>query len=282
MIDEGRWRLAVAGIVTIALLLVPGTASAQETDDIDDAQVIIDALTAAGVPPELIDEDFHQRVRALVRELVEDGVIEQEAIGELREVVREGRLSDVVEDRVDRGRERRESYRETAEQILSELGVELAEGQSAREALRDAGYDNDEMRDLLPGRRHAVCDLDETSDCGRDGDRPRPDGRPDDLADGESGRDRTRRQGPQLDGESDDDGSEGTRHRNPPDGMSDQPNRPDDGGGFGRPERNGPTDSDPGSNEPNPEGPPPPDTDEVDSNAADTDTVNDEVNSDES
>ena len=272
MINEGRWRLAVAGIVTIALLLVPGTASAQETDDVDDAQVIIDAVTAAGVPPELIDEDFHQRGRALVRELVEDGVIEHEAIEELREVVRDGRLSDVVEDRVDRGRERRESYRETAEQILSELGVELAEDQSVREALRDADYDNDEIRDLLPGRRHAVCDLDETRDCGRDGDRPRPD----DPADGESGRDRTRRQGPKLDGESDADGSEETWHRNPSDGRSDEPNRPDGGGGFGRPERHRPTESDPGSSEPSPEGPPPPDTDEVDSNTADTDTVNDD------
>jgi hypothetical protein len=72
---------------------------------------------------------------------------------------------------------------------LLELGVELAAGQLIREALTDAGYDNDEVRDLLPNRRRVACDRQEARGC----DHGEPDGRP--------GRDRTRDDAPDVDDE---------------------------------------------------------------------------------
>ena len=108
MIHQGRWRMIVAGILTIGLVLVPGAVSAQEPDENEeaDADAVIDLLIAAGVPADHIDEDFQDRVRTSVRELVDGGVIDRAALGELRQIVREGRIDEAIEERVGRGHER--------------------------------------------------------------------------------------------------------------------------------------------------------------------------------
>lgn len=157
-------RLAVVAIMGgTALVAVPTVVSAQETSGDRDVQTIVDALVASGVPEDVIDEELEQRLRKAVDELVDAEVIEPEDIDDLRDEVDAGEAEAAITRRLHRGRQRQADYRDAVEKVLIDQGIELEDGQSARDALQDKGLSNDVIKDLLPKRRDVRCQVE--GDC---------------------------------------------------------------------------------------------------------------------
>ncbi|MEM8923302.1 MAG: hypothetical protein AAGD35_07340 [Actinomycetota bacterium] len=169
----GPLRRGIAVMGVAALLTVGGPAGAQTddetppdenptdaaaTEDNSRAAIVIDALLAAGVPAEAIDDDFEDHVRRSVHDLLDEGVIDADDLEQLRADVREQR-ADAIQERIERGQERRDKHREAVDAALAELGIEVEDGQNVGEAIRAAGLDPSDVRELLPARRRIRCVL---------------------------------------------------------------------------------------------------------------------------
>ena len=128
-----------------------------ESESAIDVQVVIDALIAAGVPEDRIDDELLADLRSALGDLIEDGVLDPEAIEELQDDLADGEADELISERIALGHERRERYEAAVDEALAELGVARADGQSARDALIEAGYAPQEVKDLLPNRREVTC-----------------------------------------------------------------------------------------------------------------------------
>ena len=119
----------------------------------DEADGVRASLEAAGVDTDSLPEDLIERVNERTDEMIEAGVVSEEAFERIVELRDSGELDARIAERIDHKREERKDHRETLVDRLAEAGVDVGEGQSVRAALSEAGYDKAAAKDLMKSLR---------------------------------------------------------------------------------------------------------------------------------
>jgi hypothetical protein len=136
--------MATCFLLAATLVGIPSAASADPSPQEPDTQAVIDALIAAGVPVDLIDDEFLDDVRSAVHELVEQGIIEPQDLDELRRLHRSGEIEDHISDRIDHARGRRSEAHQAEHRARCEDEHEDDESSDDAELQSDVDDSDDE------------------------------------------------------------------------------------------------------------------------------------------
>ncbi|MEM9464404.1 MAG: hypothetical protein AAGA90_03480 [Actinomycetota bacterium] len=146
-------------------------------------------LAELGLPADAagpIVDDLLAGVADRLNELVEQGIVDPERVDTLADVVEEGGFDDVVPTVVEETRERRDAFRDAAESVLADLGVEVPDEGSLKDAIEAAGLTREALAELLEDsgiELPAPPARPDVNDCADGGDgcpspRPQPPSRP--------------------------------------------------------------------------------------------------------
>jgi len=160
-------RSALAAGATAALLLL-GAAGASADQSAPSPDSVVAALVAGGADADRLTDELTARVNERIDRAIEAGVLTEEEVARVEELRDSGELADRVADRVAAKKKTRAEHRRAVVERLAEAGIEIAEGQSVREALDEAGFDRDEISELMKRiRPHLDGDEREVDEAGR-------------------------------------------------------------------------------------------------------------------
>ena len=131
----------------------PSVAAHPSGADDELAPLVTDTLLALGVDSGIVDDIADAAVRGASLRLdtmLDDGAVTADQLDALVEQAEDGSLPGVIAEVIEDVRTRRDAYRAAAETLLEELGIELGEGESARDAFADNGIDVAEFVARLP------------------------------------------------------------------------------------------------------------------------------------
>lgn len=164
--------ISITAMITALALAAPAMADDSSFDTVGDESsavadeleaVVADTLSALGVDAELVDGLTDAALRGASERLgtlLDAGSVTDEQLDALAERAHDGTLPATVAATIEDVRVRRAAFRAAAETLLAELGVNLEDGQSARDALLDHGIDPlefvAELLDSLPPVAPAV------------------------------------------------------------------------------------------------------------------------------
>lgn len=116
------------------------------------ADLVRRVLYELGLEPEVVEsivDDLLDGVTDRINDMVDAGIVSEDQVDTLAELVDEGGFDEVVPDRVEQTRERRDAFRSAAEDLLAELGIDVPDGASIREVLADNDLSREDFAELL-------------------------------------------------------------------------------------------------------------------------------------
>jgi hypothetical protein len=141
-----RRSVVAVGASAALMLVAAGGASAQEASSDDP---VVAALVAAGADADQLTADLTARVNERIDKAIEAGALTEEEIAYVEEIRDSGELEARIAERVETSKAEREARRAAVVERLAEAGVTIAEGQTVRDALIEAGFTKDEAKDLM-------------------------------------------------------------------------------------------------------------------------------------
>lgn len=180
-------RIAAAMVIT-ALAFAPATLAQAQTyptvepdgggySDQELADLVRQVLEELGLEPDVVEtivDDLLDGVTERINEMVDEGIVSTDQVDTLADLVDDGAFDQVIPERVDETRERRDAFRAAAEDILADLGIDTPGDRTIREILDEAGLTRDEFRDLLDDAGVELPPRPERDDRPDDGENPPP------------------------------------------------------------------------------------------------------------
>ena len=160
-----RRTLTAGAALMLAAGLCAGPAGAVDSED--PAGDIAAVLEAGGLDPASIPAELLERVNERLDKAIESGNLTEEEIAAIEDLRQSGQLEEAIAQRIETKREERSAKRQAIVERLAQAGIVVEDGQSIREALDQAGFERDEIRDLMKSIRPDHDDdgeADETDD----------------------------------------------------------------------------------------------------------------------
>lgn len=113
------------------------------------APLVADILLALGVDSGIVDDAAVRGASLRLGMMLDDGAVTVDQLDALVAQAGDGSLPGVIAEFIEDVRSRRDAYRAAAEALLEELGVELGDGESVRDAFAANGIDVAEFAERL-------------------------------------------------------------------------------------------------------------------------------------
>jgi hypothetical protein len=125
------------------------------TGDPELADLIQRLLEELGMAPDVaggLVSDFVGDVSDRINAMVNEGLVTIEQVDVLREHVENGTFDEQIPDVADATRARRDAFHQAAREVLEELGIDVPDGVSIHEVLRNNDLNPSDLDDLLAER----------------------------------------------------------------------------------------------------------------------------------